>query len=37
LSDARLRRRQTNLIYLDHRSTPWLTEDATPRFAQTDC
>jgi hypothetical protein len=29
LSDAGLRRRQTKLIYPDHRSTPWLTEDAT--------
>jgi hypothetical protein len=30
LSDAGLHRRQTELIYLDHRPTPWLTED-TPR------
>ena len=29
LSDAGLRRRQTKLIYPDHRSPPWLTEDAT--------
>ncbi len=28
LSDARLRCRQTKLIYLDHRLPPWLTEDA---------
>jgi hypothetical protein len=28
LSDARLRRGQTKLIYLDHRLPPWLTEDA---------
>jgi hypothetical protein len=31
LSDARLRRRQTKLIYPNHRPSPWLTEDATPR------
>jgi len=31
LSDAGLRRRQTKLIYLDHRPPPWLIEDATPR------
>jgi hypothetical protein len=29
LSDAGLRRRQTKLLYLDHRPPPWLTEDAT--------
>jgi hypothetical protein len=29
LSDAGLRRRQTELIYPDHRLPPWLTEDAT--------
>jgi len=29
LSDAGLRRRQTKLIYLNHRPPPWLTEDAT--------
>jgi hypothetical protein len=29
LSDAGLRRRQTTLLYLNHRSSPWLTEDAT--------
>jgi uncharacterized DUF497 family protein len=31
LSDARLRRRPTKLIYPDHRPTPWFTEDAAPR------
>jgi hypothetical protein len=30
LSDARLRRRQTKLLYPNHRSPPWLTEAATP-------
>jgi hypothetical protein len=30
LSDAGLRRRQTKLIYSDHRSPPCLTEYATP-------
>jgi hypothetical protein len=30
LSDAGLRRHQTKLIYLNHRSPSWLTED-TPR------
>ena len=29
LSDAGLRQRQTKLIYPNHRSPPWLTEDAT--------
>jgi len=29
LSDAGLRRRQTKLIYPNHRLPPWLTEDAT--------
>jgi hypothetical protein len=29
LSDAGLRQRQTKALYLNHRSTPWLTEDAT--------
>jgi hypothetical protein len=29
LSDARLRRRQTKLIYPNHRLPPWLAEDAT--------
>jgi hypothetical protein len=29
LSDARVRRRKTKLIYPDHRLPPWLTEDAT--------
>ena len=28
LSDAGLRQRQTKALYLNHRSTPWLTEDA---------
>jgi len=28
LSDARLRRHQTKLIYPDHRLPPWLIEDA---------
>jgi hypothetical protein len=31
LSDARVRRRITKLLYLNHRSPPWLNEDATPR------
>jgi hypothetical protein len=31
LSDAGLRRHPTKLIYPDHRPTPWLIEDATPR------
>jgi hypothetical protein len=31
LSDAGLRRRPTKLIYLNHRSPPCLTEDATLR------
>jgi hypothetical protein len=31
MSDARLRRLKTKLLYPDHRSPPWLTEDATPR------
>jgi hypothetical protein len=31
LSDAGMRRRQTKLIYPNHRLPPWLTEDATPR------
>ena len=31
LSDAGLRRRQSKLLYPDHRSPPWPTEDATPR------
>jgi hypothetical protein len=31
LSDAGLRRRQTKLIYPDHRPSAWLTEDAAPR------
>jgi hypothetical protein len=31
LSDAGMRRHPTKLIYFDHRSSPWLTEDATPR------
>ena len=29
LSDARLRRRKTKLVYPNHRSPPWLTEDDT--------
>jgi hypothetical protein len=29
LSDARLRRLKTKLIYPDHRLPPWLNEDAT--------
>src|SRR5579859_7325790 len=29
LSDARLHQRQTKALYLNHRSPPWLTEDAT--------
>src|SRR5258708_9490291 len=35
-SDARLRRRETKLLYPNHRSTPWLPEDATPAIARTD-
>src|SRR5882757_7616096 len=31
LSDARLRRRQRKILYLNHRLPPWLNEDATPR------
>jgi hypothetical protein len=31
LSDVGLRRRQTKLIYPDHRSSPWLIEAAAPR------
>jgi len=31
LSDAQVRRRQTKLIYPNHRLPPWLIEDATPR------
>jgi hypothetical protein len=31
LSDAGLRRRQTKLIYPNHRPSPWSTEDAVPR------
>jgi hypothetical protein len=31
LSDAGMRGRKTELIYLDHRFPPWLTEDAIPR------
>src|ERR1700730_8617723 len=31
LSDAGLRRRKTKLIYPNHRLTPWLIEDSTPR------
>jgi hypothetical protein len=30
LSDAGLRRRQSEILYLNHRLPPWLTED-TPR------
>jgi hypothetical protein len=30
LSDARVRRRRTKLIYPNHRLPPWLIEDATP-------
>jgi hypothetical protein len=37
LSDAGLRRRQTKLVYLNHRLPPWLTEDASPAIARTDC
>jgi hypothetical protein len=29
LSDAGLRRRPTKLVYPDHRSPPWFTEDET--------
>jgi hypothetical protein len=28
LSDAGLRRRQTKILYSNHRLPPWLTEDA---------
>jgi hypothetical protein len=31
LSDARLRRRQTKLVYLNHRLPPWVTEATSPR------
>jgi len=31
LSDARLRRRETKLIYPDHRPTPWPSEVVAPR------
>jgi hypothetical protein len=31
LSDAGLRRRQSKLIYPNHRLPPWLTGDATTR------
>src|SRR5258708_5088786 len=31
LSDARLRRRQTELVYPNHRPTPWLIEDVASR------
>jgi hypothetical protein len=31
LSDAGLRRRETELLYLNHRLPPWLTEDAATR------
>ena len=31
LSDVGLRRRQTKLLYPNHRPPPWLIEDATPR------
>jgi hypothetical protein len=37
LSDARVRRHQTKLIYPKHRLPPWLTEDTTPAIARTDC
>src|ERR1700733_2708095 len=36
LSDAGMRRRQTKLIYPDHRLPPWLSEDTTPALARTD-
>ena len=36
LSDARLRRRTTKLIYPNHRLPPWLAE-AIPRDRSTDC
>jgi hypothetical protein len=29
LSDARVRQPKTKAVYPDHRSPPWLTEDAT--------
>jgi hypothetical protein len=31
LSNARVRLQQTKLLYPDHRSPPWLTEDAISR------
>jgi hypothetical protein len=34
LSDARVRRRKTKLIYLNHPPSPWLTEDATAAIAR---
>ncbi len=36
LSDAGLRRSQTKVIYLDHRTSPWLIEDRDPAIARTD-
>ena len=36
LSDAGVRR-QTMLIYPNHRLPPWLSEDATGAIARTDC
>jgi len=35
VSDARVRRRQTKLLYTNHRSPPRLTEDATTEIART--
>jgi hypothetical protein len=37
LSDARLRREPTKLIYPNHLPSPLLTEDASPAIARTDC
>jgi hypothetical protein len=37
LRDAGMGRRQTELIYPDHRFPPWPTEDPTPAIARTDC
>jgi hypothetical protein len=36
LSDARVRSRQTKLIYPNHRLPPWLIEDTNPAIARTD-
>jgi hypothetical protein len=35
LNDARERRRRQNMLYLNHRSPPWLAEDSTRAIART--